>query len=144
MAVKRKVMAMTDEEIIAKYERSDKKAGDIQIIAELNGCSKEAIENIIEEHLGPDALPKRRKRNAKKNDEVAPVQPETVPAKAQEKSKVKVGRFIMEAVQDRMDEVNGQLMELTREIFSMEQRKEEMEKAYQEYVDFMETHCIEE
>lgn len=66
MAVKRKVMAMTDEEIIAKYERSDKKAGDIQIIAELNGCSKEVIENIIEEHLGPDALPKRRKRNAKK------------------------------------------------------------------------------
>lgn len=79
----------------------------------------------------------------RKKDEVVPVQPDTVPAKAPEKAKVKVGQLIMEAVQDRMDEVNGQLMELTREIFVMEQRKADMEKAYQEYVDFMETHYVE-
>lgn len=133
---------MTLAEIAGNYERSDKKVADISRLAQLNGCPKALIEKIIETELGKDWLPKKRVR---KTSKVAPVQPDKVPAKAPEKKpKEKVSTYVMMVVQDRMDEVNGALMELTREIFQLEQRKKELEGIYEEYVDFMETHYTEE
>lgn len=134
---------MTLTEIAGNYGRSDKKADDISRLAQLNGCPKALIEQIIETELGKDLLPKKRVR---KTGKAAPVQPKsTVPAKASaKKPKEKVSICVMNAVQDKMDEVNRMLTELAGDMFQLEQRKKELEEIYEEYVDFMETHYTEE
>ena len=50
----------------------------------------------------------------------------------------------MDIVQSRMDEIDCELIKLTREIFMMQQKKAELEVAYKVFVEFMETHCVEE
>lgn len=40
-------MQMTDSEILGKYNRSDDKKGMVQILAELNGCDKGTIQQIL-------------------------------------------------------------------------------------------------
>lgn len=132
---------MTLAEIAGNYERSDRKSTDITRLAQLNGCPKALIEKIIETELGKDWLPKK---NVRKTNKVSLVQPKTVPTEAPEKKvKEKVSTYVMIAVQDRMDEVNSALMEITREIFQMEERKKELEGIYEEFVGFMETHYVE-
>ena len=37
-------MQMTDTEILVKYNRSDDKKGMVQILADLNGCDKDAMQ----------------------------------------------------------------------------------------------------
>lgn len=40
-------MQMTDTEILGKYNRSDDKKGVVQILADLNGCDKDTIQQIL-------------------------------------------------------------------------------------------------
>ena len=40
-------MQMTDTEILGKYNRSDDKKGMVQILADLNGCDKDTIQQIL-------------------------------------------------------------------------------------------------
>lgn len=55
-----------------------------------------------------------------------------------------VSIYVMDIVQSRMDEIDCELIKLTREIFMMQQKKAELEVAYKVFVEFMETHCVEE
>jgi hypothetical protein len=43
---------MTVGEITANYRQSDKRASDIQRLADLNGCSKALIKEILNKELG--------------------------------------------------------------------------------------------
>lgn len=40
-------MQMSDYEIVCKYNRSDDKKGYVKILAQLNGCSEDAIKDIL-------------------------------------------------------------------------------------------------
>lgn len=58
-------MQMTDTEILGKYNRSDDKKGVVQILADLNGCDKDTIQQILIQGGVPEsefAPKKRRKR----------------------------------------------------------------------------------
>lgn len=70
-------MQMTDTEILGKYNRSDDKKGMVQILADLNGCDKDTIQQILIQGGVPEsefAPKKRRKRQ--------PPAPKPDPAKA--------------------------------------------------------------
>ena len=70
-------MQMTDTEILGKYNRSDDKKGVVQILADLNGCDKDTIQQILIQGGVPEsefAPKKRRKRQ--------PPAPKPDPAKA--------------------------------------------------------------
>ena len=41
-------MQMTEEEIVRRYKQADNKRGSIRILAELNGCQKQTIRDILE------------------------------------------------------------------------------------------------
>lgn len=128
LAERMKSFTMTAGEIRDNWMHSDRKRSDIQRLADLNGCMPEEMEEILEKMCGD--VPKKRGR--KKTSETG--------KEAGKKQKEKVGRTVIYAVESRMDEINAQLAELEREIFVMEQKKEEMEKAYRELTDFMDTH----
>lgn len=58
-------MQMTDTDILGKYNRSDDKKGMVQILADLNGCDKDTIQQILIQGGVPEsefAPKKRRKR----------------------------------------------------------------------------------
>lgn len=58
-------MQMTDTEILGKYNRSDDKKGMVQILADLNSCDKDTIQQILIQGGVPEsefAPKKRRKR----------------------------------------------------------------------------------
>lgn len=70
-------MQMTDTEILGKYNRSDDKKGMVQILADLNSCDKDTIQQILIQGGVPEsefAPKKRRKRQ--------PPAPKPDPAKA--------------------------------------------------------------
>ena len=132
-------LPMSINEILHNYGQSDMKASDIERLADLNGCAKGLIREIIKTELGESVLPKQG-RTVKKTKNLSESK---VPAKTK-KTKEIVSCFVLQAVQDKMDIVNSELADLTRELFVKEQRKEELEKAYMELVGFMETHKEEE
>lgn len=57
-------MQMTDTEILGKYNRSDDKKGMVQILADLNGCDKDTIQQILIQGGVPESefAPKKRRR----------------------------------------------------------------------------------
>lgn len=57
-------MQMTDTEILAKYNRSDDKKGMVQILADLNGCDKDTIQQILIQGGVPESefTPKKRRK----------------------------------------------------------------------------------
>lgn len=64
-------MQMTDTEILGKYNRSDDKKGVVQILADLNGCDKDTIQQILIQGGVPEsefAPKKRRKRQPPENE----------------------------------------------------------------------------
>ena len=65
-------MEMTDNEIVAKYNRASEKKGQISILAQLNGCDEEKIRQILIEN-GVTDFPKKRKRRAKE-EAVEPIE----------------------------------------------------------------------
>ncbi len=136
-------LPMTVGEIADNYRQSDKKAADIQRLSDLCACPKDIIEEIISKELGADQLPPKRGR--KKKESIPVEQEKTVPAKPSEKKvKEKISPYIMDAVEDKMDQVNSQLQELTRKLFVLQQEKEDLERVYREFVEFMETHEVRE
>lgn len=70
-------MQMTNKEIVGKFNRADDKKKIVQILADLNGCSREEILDILRMHDIPESeLPKKRGRK--------PVKEEFEPAELQE------------------------------------------------------------
>lgn len=57
-------MQMTDTEILVKYNRSDDKKGMVQILADLNGCDKDTIQQILIQGGVPESefTPKKRRK----------------------------------------------------------------------------------
>lgn len=57
-------MQMTDTEILGKYNRSDDKKGVVQILADLNGCDKDTIQQILIQGVVPESefTPKKRRK----------------------------------------------------------------------------------
>lgn len=56
-------MQMTNKEIVGKFNRADDKKKIVQILADLNGCSREDILDILRMHDIPESeLPKKRGR----------------------------------------------------------------------------------
>ena len=68
-------MQMTDTEILVKYNRSDDKKGMVQILADLNGCDKDTIQQILIQGGVPESefTPKKRRKKPSSN------MPATVP-----------------------------------------------------------------
>lgn len=68
-------MQMTDTEILGKYNRSDDKIGMVQILADLNGCDKNTIQQILIEGGVPKSEFVTKKRTGRKKTQ--PVEKET-------------------------------------------------------------------
>lgn len=64
-------MQMTDSEILGKYNRSDDKKGMVQILAELNGCDKETIQQILINGGIPESEFVTKKRTGRKKGTTA-------------------------------------------------------------------------
>lgn len=64
-------MYMSESEIIGKFRKADNKNEMLQILADLNGCSKSDIKSYLLEHgVSEDDFPKRgRKTNSKERKE---------------------------------------------------------------------------
>lgn len=63
-------MQMSNAEIVGKYKRADDKKAQISILAELNGCDKEKIKQILLEGGVPESeLPKARSSKPKEAKE---------------------------------------------------------------------------
>lgn len=73
-------MQMTDTEILGKYNRSDDKKGMIQILADLNGCDKDTIQQILIQGGVPESEFATKKRPGRKKNQPAVKKPN--PAKA--------------------------------------------------------------
>ena len=57
-------MQMTESEIVSHFKRNGAKSSQIQIIADLNACTKEEITNILNRNgydIKPDGIGKRKK-----------------------------------------------------------------------------------
>lgn len=67
-------MQMSDYEIVCKYNRSDDKKGYVKILAQLNGCSEDAIKDIlIKGGVNLDEAAQKPKRGKKPGGKVAVV-----------------------------------------------------------------------
>lgn len=139
MQRKIKRMEMSVPEIVSKFLKSERKAHDLQIIAELNACSRNDIQIIIETELGPEYLPKQMTKLTKKKN-LVPVPAKQPKKKVQEKvkQKVKVNHYAMQAVQIALEQVDDQLKELEIQICNLKQQENELKNAYNAYVQFME------
>lgn len=136
MQRKIKSLAMPVSEIVSRFEKTEGKAKDLQILAELNGCSRNDIQIIIETELGTEELPKQMTKLTNKKKSPAPVPANQQKKKVQEK--VKVNHYAMQAVQIALEQVDDQLKELESQIAVLQQQKEELKTAYNAYVQFME------
>ena len=66
-------MQMTDTEILVKYNRSDDKKGMVQILADLNGCDKDTIQQILIQGGVPESEFTPKKRRKKRNIPTGPL-----------------------------------------------------------------------
>lgn len=127
-------LAMSLSEITDRFKHSDGKAKDMQVLAELNGCERNIIQEIIEVELGPEYIPKGMKKMKaieKKNTSGKPV-----PAK---KKKEEVSRYVMNAVVYRIEQVDERLKELDMTIARLQRDQKELEEEYRAYIEFMDT-----
>lgn len=69
-------MQMTDTEILGKYNRSDDKKGMVQILADLNGCDKDTIQQILIQGGVPESEFATKKRPGRKKNQPAVKKPE--------------------------------------------------------------------
>ena len=69
-------MQMTDTEILGKYNRSDDKKGMVQILADLNGCDKDTIQQILIRGGVPESEFATKKRPGRKKNQPAVKEPE--------------------------------------------------------------------
>lgn len=69
-------MQMTDTEILGKYNRSDDKKGMVQILADLNGCDKDTIQQILIQGGVPESEFATKKRPGRKKNQPAVKEPE--------------------------------------------------------------------
>lgn len=136
MQKKIKRMAMPISEIVNRFKKSEGKAKDLQVLAELNGCSRNDIQIIIEKELGTEALPKQMTKLTNKKKTPVPVPAKQSTKKVQEK--VKVNHYAMQAVQIALEQVDDQLKELESQIAVLQQQEDELKTAYNAYVQFME------
>ncbi|MCR5703734.1 MAG: hypothetical protein K6G85_03850 [Eubacterium sp.] len=136
MQRKIKGMAMPVSEIVNRFEKTEGKAKDLQILAELNGCSRNDIQIIIETELGTEVLPKQMTKLTTTKKAPAPVPAKQPKKKVQEK--VKVNHYAMQAVQIALEQVDDQLKELESQIAVLQQQEDELKTAYNAYVQFME------
>lgn len=63
-------MQMTDTEILGKYNRSDDKKGMVQILADLNGCDKDTIQQILIKGGVPESEFATKKRPGRKKSQL--------------------------------------------------------------------------
>lgn len=129
-------MYMNESEIIGKFRKADNKKEMLQILADLNGCDKDAMKSYLLEHgVSEDEFPKRgrkpkvAKEEAKKpvKEEVPHMEPiktvaqlmETPELTPEEQSKVDRALAIPEpvrrAVADRIEDLTAKIMELEKE-----------------------------
>ena len=122
-------MEMTTSEIITSYRDSLHKSQQIGILAELNACSREAIEDILRES---GDLPRKEentkvipRRGRPKKEEKAAVQKKEIPAAVQ--------RLVGKA----LDELEEAMMNIQRQREALEERYSELESEYKEIVEYM-------
>lgn len=129
-------MYMSESEIIGKFRKADNKNEILQILADLNGCSKSDMKSYLLEHgVSEDDFPKRgRKPNAAKEEvkksvkeEVPHMEPVKTVAQLMEMSELtqeeqsKVDRAlaipepVRRAVADRIEDLTAKIMELENE-----------------------------
>lgn len=75
-------MQMTETEILSKYNRSDDKKGMVQILADLNGCDKNTIQQILIEGGIPESEFAMKKRPGRKKTKPAAEKEATVEKEA--------------------------------------------------------------
>lgn len=126
-------MQMTDTEILGKYNRSDDKKGVVQILADLNGCDKDTIQQILIQGGVPEsefAPKKRRKRQppAAKPDPAkatAAMPPEDMTDKERKRL-------------ERIKAIPESVRELCRtEVANLRSQVMELEKRSDEIIDFL-------
>lgn len=61
-------MMMTDGEITASYRQAKSKKQQIEILSQLNACTKEDILEILKDHVDPKELPRRREKKMTKKE----------------------------------------------------------------------------
>lgn len=128
-------MYMNESEIVGKFRRADNKKEMLQILADLNGCDKDAMKSYLLDHgVSEDEFPKRgRKPKVAKEEARKPVEevPHMEPVKTvaqlmempeltpEEQSKVDRALAIPEpvrrAVADRINDLTVMIMELEKE-----------------------------
>lgn len=127
-------MEMTNEEICRRYTNSSSKTKQIEILADLNACSKKDITEILEAAGIP--VPKRKYPAKKKSAAVPDVikeeknvikEPENV---IKEPERAKVPDYIVEILFEKLEEIDAKLA-------IVEKQKKEYETQYYAITDFL-------
>ena len=140
-------MQMTEEEIVRRYKQADNKRDSIRILAELNGCQKQTIRDILEANgLGVPKVGNRYTAQAKALKEKMAETGEAVASAAQE-ARTALERMapitcvapepvtvwpeapneVLNAAIERLIEIEGQLEELQRKRMALDAQIGELE-----------------
>lgn len=103
-------MEMTDFEIVSSYREAKKKKDQIEILSDLNCCSKERIIEILKENgVSPKELPRNRKKK------VDTYETNTVPVAKEEPKAEEQQEVTMQCVIDQLASlVNGIEVEINK------------------------------
>ncbi len=114
-------MQMTENEIVASYKRNGEKNSQIQILADLNGCGKEEIKDILKGNGCEIKEPKKKEAKEK-----AAVQQETI----------NIPLSVWATIKEKETFLRGKIAKLERELELTREELVEHEifsKKYQEY-----------
>ena len=115
-------MQMTENEIVSHYKRNGEKNSQIQILADLNGCSKEEIQDILKRNGCEIKEPKKKEAKEK-----AAVQQETI----------NIPLSVWATIKEKETFLRGKIAKLERELELTREELIEHEifsKKYQEYI----------
>lgn len=127
-------MQMTNSEIVGKFNRADDKKKIVQIMADLNGCSREEILDILRMHDIPESeLPKKRGRKPVKKEFEPPVLQEIEKPDQENTEKADAGAPEVPATPEMpaMPEVVSEFVKdeierITKEIVALEKIRDEL------------------
>lgn len=146
-------MQMTENEIVEKYKRAEKKRDQIKILSELNACSREDIREILRRH-GCE-VPGTGNRYTAKNKETiqdelreemqkpkATIKPRVMKALVPEEQK-KIPACVIKAAERRLYELDELASAITEELEKLEKELEANRKEQTELADFLNTTEVE-
>ena len=123
-------MEMTDEEIVYRYRNASIRNRQIQILADLNGCTKDDIMEVLI-RKGEELPTRKYPRRDKPTVELKNLKEEQTEEKEPEKTdNVQVPEFIAKVLILRMDELDGMIGDIDRQ-------KKEYEHEYIEIAKFL-------